>query len=99
MAIHIQNTEISLKHTLIICYNLATYMHIASYVVLYRRSRVALLKCRSPKSYLHKMGSQNNCLSYSNNYRICRIIGGEFNLAVWQIIFNPPNLNNAISGL
>ena len=32
-------------------------------------------------------------------YRIRRIIGGVFNLAVWRIIFNPPNLNNAITGL
>ena len=32
-------------------------------------------------------------------YRIRRIIGGVFNLAVWRIIFNPPNLNNAVSGL
>ena len=32
-------------------------------------------------------------------YRIYRIISGVFNLAVWRIIFNPPNLNNAVSGL
>ena len=31
-------------------------------------------------------------------YRIRRIIGILFNLAVWQIIFIPPNLNNTISG-
>ena len=33
------------------------------------------------------------------NYYICRIIGEMFNLAVWQIIFNLPNLNDAISGI
>ena len=32
-------------------------------------------------------------------YHIRRIIGGVFNLAVWRIIFNPPNLKNAVSGL
>ena len=32
-------------------------------------------------------------------YRIRRIIGKVFNLAVWQIIFNPPNLNDTISGI
>ena len=34
----------------------------------------------------------------SGRYRIRRIIGSVFNLAVWRIIFNPPNLNNAFSG-
>ena len=36
---------------------------------------------------------------YDFIYRIRRIIGSVFNLAVWRIIFNPPNLNNAVSGL
>ena len=30
---------------------------------------------------------------------VLKIIGGLFNLAVWRIICNLPNLNNAISGL
>ena len=36
---------------------------------------------------------------YCVAYRICRIIGEVFNLAVWRISFNPPNINDAISGI
>ena len=38
-------------------------------------------------------------LDYIVQYRIRRIIGGEFDLEFRQIIFIPPSLNNAISGL
>ena len=40
-----------------------------------------------------------NLSAFVVNYCIRGIIGRVFNLVVWRIIFNPPNLNNAISGL
>ena len=48
------------------------------------------------QNYMYTLKKKKN---YKYIYRVRRVVGGVFNLAVWRIIYNPPNLNNAVSGL